>query len=148
MSVNNTCSATSLTGAATYFALWRCHILMGISFVSWVKNLVHNFMVQPKGKLTKTLQRAGEEGVSPGGLGEGTLMLSYICTCRLGLFLRVQNLKFNILGAGFRKMIFFFGGGGGMIKLRGFFSGGGGYDKTEVFFFFFFLGGGGGGAIA
>ena len=37
-----------------------------ISFVSWVKNLVHNFMMPPDEKSTKGLQRAGEEDVSPG----------------------------------------------------------------------------------
>ena len=38
-------------------------------FVSRVKNLVHNFIMPPKGKSTKTLQRAGEEDVSPGSWG-------------------------------------------------------------------------------
>ena len=61
----------------------------------------------------KTLQRAGEEGVSPGGMGEGTLILSYIH--RLGLFFwggGVKILNFNLLGF-FRKMNIF----GGMLKL-------------------------------
>ena len=31
--------------------------------------MVHNFMMPPKGKSTKTLQRAWEEGVRPGGWG-------------------------------------------------------------------------------
>ena len=35
-----------------------------ISFVSWDKNLIHYFMMPPKGKSTKTLQVAGEEDVS------------------------------------------------------------------------------------
>ena len=91
-------------------------------------------MVQPKGKSTKTLQRAGEEGVSPGGFGgEGTLILSYIC--RLGPFLGVQILKFNILGAGFRKMNIFVC----VCGMRG----RGGHDETEDICFLFFFGGGG-----
>ena len=33
--------------------------------------MVHNFMMPPKGKSSITLQRAGEEGVSPWGGGGG-----------------------------------------------------------------------------
>ena len=65
-------------------------------------------MMPPKEESTKTLQRAGEEDVSPGrrgGGGEGTLILPYIG--RLQPFLGVQILNFNIY-------LFFFGGGGGL----------------------------------
>ena len=43
----------------------------GITFLSLVKNMVHNFMMPPKGKPSITLPRAGEEGVSPLGWGGG-----------------------------------------------------------------------------
>ena len=77
--------------------------------------MVHNFKMQPKGKSTKTLQRAGEEGVSP-GVGEGTLILPYIR--RLGPFKGFKlNLISTFLGL-FRNMsffFFFFFGGGGVV---------------------------------
>ena len=79
--------------------------------------MVHNFKMQPKGKSTKTLQRAGEEGVSP-GVGEGTLILPY--KRRFGPF---KGFKLNLISIFlglFRNMIFFFlggGGGWGMMKL-------------------------------
>ena len=38
-----------------------------ISFLSWVKTLVHNFMMPPKENSTKTLQRTWKKGVRPGG---------------------------------------------------------------------------------
>ena len=47
--------------------------------------------MQPKGKSTKTLQRAGEEGVSP-GVGEGTLILPY--KRRFGPF---KGFKLNLI---------------------------------------------------
>ena len=59
-------------------------------------------MMPPKGKSSITLQRAGEEGVSPWG-GEGTLILSDIR--RLGPFFGVQILNF-FGGGGFRKGYF------------------------------------------
>ena len=72
-------------------------------------------MMPPKESQQKRLQRAGEEGVSPGGFGEGTRILPYIR--RLGPFLGVQVLHFNILG-GFQKDKYFWGDwGGGMTKL-------------------------------
>ena len=40
-----------------------------ITFLSLVKIMVHNFMMPPKGKSSITLQKAGEEGVSPWGWG-------------------------------------------------------------------------------
>ena len=90
-------------------------------------------MMPPKEKSTKTLQRAGKEGVSP-GLG-GTLTLPYIR--RLGPFLGVQVLNFNIFG-GFQADVFF-----GGVEV-------GGYDETVDILgafgkpdnFFFFWGGG------
>ena len=74
-------------------------------------------MMSPKGKSTKTLQRAGEEGVSPGGWGEGIMILSYIRGP--GQF-RGSNFDFNIIlffpfflggvgGGGVRKMNIFWG---------------------------------------
>ena len=79
--------------------------------------MVYNFMMAPKGKSSITLQRAGEEGVSPWGWGEGTLILSDIR--RLGPFLGVQIFNFNIFlgGRGVQKdeylfsFIYFFWGG-------------------------------------
>ena len=62
--------------------------------------MVYNFMMAPKGKSSITLQRAGEEGVSHWGWGEGTLILSDIR--RLWPFLGVQ----------FLISIFFWGEGG------------------------------------
>ena len=38
-------------------------------FRQLIKNLAHNYMMPPKGKSTKRLQRAGEEGVSQEGGG-------------------------------------------------------------------------------
>ena len=82
--------------------------------------MVHNFMMPPKGKSSITLQRAGEEGVSPRCWGEGSLILSDIR--RLGPFLGVQILNFNIFlltGREVQKdvylffLFFFFGGGAG-----------------------------------
>ena len=48
-----------------------------IYFVSCFKNVVNNIMMPSKEKSTKTLQRAGEEGVSP-EVWEGSLILPYI----------------------------------------------------------------------
>ena len=80
--------------------------------------MVHNFMMPPKGKSSITLQRAGEEGVSLWCWGEGSLILSHIR--RLGPFLGVQILNFNIFGGrGVQKdvylfFLFFLWGGGGV----------------------------------
>ena len=76
----------------------------------------------PKEKSAKTLQRAEEEGEARwgGGVGvergEGTLILPYIR--RLGPFLGVKILNFNILGV-FQKDEYFLGlwVGGIMMKL-------------------------------
>ena len=79
--------------------------------------MVHNFMMPPKGKSSITLQREGEEGVSPWRWGEGTLILSDIR--RRGPFLGVQILNLYIFGGrGVRKdkylfILLFLGGGGG-----------------------------------
>ena len=73
--------------------------------------------MQPKGKSTKTLQRAGEEGVSP-GVGEGTLILPY--KRRFGPF---KGFKLNFISIVWAFQIhdfFLLGGGGGwwgMLKL-------------------------------
>ena len=60
----------------------------------------------PKGKSTKHAAKDGRRGRKPRGLGEGTLILSYIR--RLGPFLRVPILNFNIFGV-FRKTNIFLG---------------------------------------
>ena len=65
-------------------------------------------MMPPKGKSTKTLQWEEEEA-KPSWLGEGTWILSYIC--RVGLYLGVQILNFNIW-RGVKKVNTFLGGGG------------------------------------
>ena len=82
--------------------------------------MVHNVKMPPKGKSSITLQRVGEEGVSPWGFGEGTLILSDIRWLRP--FLGVQILNFNIFwGEGVQKdeylFIYFLGGGGDMMTL-------------------------------
>ena len=64
----------------------------------------------PKGKSTKTLQKAGGRVRKPRGFGEVTLILSYVR--RLGPFLRVQILNFDIFW-GFSERYFFLRGGGG-----------------------------------
>ena len=87
-------------------------------------------MMPPKEKSTKTLQRAGEEGVSL-GVGGGTLILLYIR--RLGPFLGVQILNFNILGGFQKDEILGDGGWRGMMKLWIFKGGGGGLFKTGLF---------------
>ena len=61
-------------------------------------------MMPPKGKATKGRGR----GRRPRGLGEGTLILSYI-SMPAGAILGVQILNFNILGVSERR-IFFLGG--------------------------------------
>ena len=66
-------------------------------------------MIPPKGKSTIKMQRAWEQGVSPGGLGEGIQILPYIR--RLGPFLGGSNFEFQYFG-GFQKDDFFFWGGG------------------------------------
>ena len=78
--------------------------------------MVHNLMMPPKGKASITLQRAGEEDVSPWGWG------GYSDIRRLGLFLGVQILIF-FGGRGVQKDDFFFFGGGGW-----------GYDDTAGIF--------------
>ena len=83
-----------------------------------------------KEKSAKTLKRAEEEGVSPvGGDGEGTLILPYIR--RLGPFLDVKILNFNIFGV-FQKDEYFWGlwVGGVMMKLWIFL---GGFAKPDYF---------------
>ena len=46
-------------------------------YISSVESKIwlNNFTMPTKGKSAKTLQMAGEEGVSPGGFGEGALIL-------------------------------------------------------------------------
>ena len=65
-------------------------------------------MMPPTGKSTKLLQKAGEEGVGPGGWRD-ILILPYVR--RLGPYIGVQILNFKILVV-FQKDEYFSGGGG------------------------------------
>ena len=66
------CNRRSLNDHRTHLT---SQVTDSIAFLSWVKNLVHNFMMPPKGKSAKTLQRAGEDSVSSGGWGRVLLYL-------------------------------------------------------------------------